>query len=179
MRTFLLFLLLASGLCTRAQGPRPFTDGDERQLRAAIDKEAALLRQSLLKEQTAPPLIEITLDTFRVERYLERRMAIDYSTAGMRMASMEAAHRYDSLLNKYYRKLLQTLKPADRPVLVAAQKAWIAFRDAEMKLVAVMSKEEYSGGGTVQQIINTDAYYQAVRERALGIIDHLTRGLPE
>ncbi|RYZ22834.1 MAG: DUF1311 domain-containing protein [Chitinophagaceae bacterium] len=182
MRPIFLIVFLLSGYLARAQDAgelRAFTVSDEKQLHIAIEKAVTQLRQSLLKEKTAPPLVEITLDTFRVERYLEHRMQIDYSTAGMRLASLEAAHRYDSLLNKYYRRLLQTLRPADRPTLVAAQKAWIAFRDAEMKLVSTMSKEEYSGGGTLQQLIDTDAYYQFVRGRALAIIGHLTRGLEE
>jgi uncharacterized protein YecT (DUF1311 family) len=93
----------------------------------------------------------------------------------MTTAGYEAAKAYDSLLNKYYKKLLSKLKPVDKTTLTQAQKAWIAFRDTEEKLIATVSKDEYSGGGTVQQLIDTSQYLELIKQRALQIFDHLDR----
>lgn len=106
---------------------------------------------------------------------MAKSMEYDYSTAGMSDASYYAAHQYDSLLNKYYKRLLSVLKGADKAVLIKAQKAWLAFRDSEMKLVDTMSKEEYSGGGTVQQLTDASIYLAFIKNRVVTLFDHYSR----
>jgi len=44
-----------------------------------------------------------------------------------------------------------------------------------LKLVAVVSKDEYSGGGTVQQLIDTSYYLEIIKSRTLEIYQHLVR----
>ena len=76
----------------------------------------------------------------------------------MRDAGYEAATLYDSLLNKYYKKFLAVLKGEDKKNLLQAQKSWLAFRDNETKLVETISKDQYSGGGTMQQLTESSEY---------------------
>ncbi|HEY1112308.1 MAG TPA: lysozyme inhibitor LprI family protein, partial [Chitinophagaceae bacterium] len=147
----------------------------ERKIRQGVEQSATRLKTDLKKDGVSDLVIELTIDTFRIQQFMEQYMAIDYSTAGMRGASHEAADRYDSLLNKYYKKLAAVLAPEDRKVLVQAQKAWITYRDSELKLVGVVSKDEYSGGGTVQQLIDSSYYLEIIKSRTIDIYDHLLR----
>src|SRR4030095_5573846 len=151
MKNILFLLLVSISVSAFAQNdPQEVTPAIQKNIRAEIDKAAIKLQAELKSAEKTPLQIEFSVDTFRVEKYFEEYMAYDYTTAGMVTAGYEAAHAYDSLLNKYYKKLLSKLKTTDKPVLVQAQKAWVAFRDAEEKLITTTSDEGYTGGGTVQ-----------------------------
>jgi uncharacterized protein YecT (DUF1311 family) len=162
-----------------AKAPVEVTPQLEKQIRADIEKKVAGLRQQLLKNQETGPAIEFKLDTFRVEKYMEMYITYDYSTAGMRRAAYNGAYQYDSLLNKYYKKLSLVLSKEDRLVLVEAQKAWISFRDKEAKLVELIGKDGYSGGGTIQQLIDASEYLDVVRQRTLKLFGHYLRATQE
>lgn len=178
MRYILLFVLVLCQTMAFSQssdGPVEVTAAMERKIRQGVEQSATRLKTDLKKDGVSDLVIEFTVDTFRIQQFMEQYMAIDYSTAGMRGASHEAADRYDSLLNKYYKKLAAVLAPEDRKVLVQAQKAWITYRDSELKLVGVVSKDEYSGGGTVQQLIDSSYYLEIIKSRTIDIYDHLLR----
>lgn len=155
--------------------PVEVTDAIEKKITNDIAKEADALRAKLLKGNEHEYNIEFELDTFRVHRYMQLYIEYDWTTAGMRMATYEAASRYDSLLNKYYKRLMEVLKPEDKKVLVSAQKAWINFRDNELKLVDVIGKDEYSGGGTIQQLIDASEYFDIIEKRTITIFQHYMR----
>ena len=93
----------------------------------------------------------------------------------MRTACFDAAYKYDSLLNKYYKKLLFVLMSEDKKILLNAQKAWIAFRENEIKLIETISKDEYSGGGTLQLLIDSSSYLDLIRNRAIEIFKYLQK----
>jgi uncharacterized protein YecT (DUF1311 family) len=155
--------------------PQEVTPAIQKSIRADIDKAVLKLQTKLKNAQESNLQIEFTIDTFRIEEYYGQYLKYDYTTAGMTTAGYEAANAYDSLLNKYYKKLSNRLKSADRGTLMQAQKAWIAFRDAEEKLIGTVSQDEYSGGGTVQQLIDTSQYLQLVKQRVIQIFEHLDR----
>jgi uncharacterized protein YecT (DUF1311 family) len=158
-----------------SDAPREVTPEIEKKIRKEVEK-AALDFQRKLKEANDPQLdIEFSVDTFRIERYQEKYMAYDYSTSGMVTVTYFAEHQYDSLMNKYYKKLLSLLKSNDKQVLIQAQKAWISFRDSESKLIDTVSKDEYSGGGTIQLLIDASSYLSLVKNRLIEIFDHLDR----
>lgn len=178
MRYLLLFILVLCQTIAFSQssdGPVEVTPAMEKKLRQGIEQLAARLKADLKKDGVSDGVIGFTVDTFRIEQYMEQYMDYDYSTAGMRAAAHEAADRYDSLLNKYYKKLAAVLTPEDRKVLVQAQKAWITYRDSELKLVGVVGKDEYSGGGTMQQLIDSSYYLEIIKRRTIEIYDHLLR----
>jgi uncharacterized protein YecT (DUF1311 family) len=159
----------------QSDGPREVTPPIEKKIRQDIKKEVIKLRQKMKSSKENDLSIEFAVDTSRVEKYMEKYMEYDYSTVGMVDASYSAAHQYDSLLNKYYKKLLSVLNQSDKQVLIKAQKAWINFRDTESKLIDTMSKEEYSGGGTVQGIIDASSYLKLIKNRVIAILEHLER----
>ena len=101
-----------------------------------------------------------------------KRIEIDYSTSGMNISVDELTNPYDKLMNKYYNKLMKLLKPEDKKVLITAQKAWLAFRDAELNLIGTMTEEEYSGGGTIQSNIRVGSYSTLVSERTIEIFNY-------
>ena len=51
--------------------------------------------------------------------------------AEMNVCSAEAFLRKDNELNAVYKKAIQSVDPTRRPKLRAAQRAWLAFRDAQ------------------------------------------------
>ncbi|BAV09605.1 Protein of unknown function [Filimonas lacunae] len=177
-RFFLLVGLLftnATGYAQSAALPVEVTPAMSNAIQQEVKKEETAFAARLKQNKTSDTETEFILDTFRVNRYMKKYMDYDFSTAGMRTATYEAAEKYDSLLNKYYKQLLVTLTPADRPVLIAAQRAWLVYRDSETKLVELISKEQYSGGGTMQQLIEAGSYLNRIKERTDAVFEHYKR----
>jgi hypothetical protein len=120
--------------------------------------EKKLLNQKLNKVQ-----IEFAIDTFRIERFMEKLGRLNLTDAEMSDADYAEAKGYDSLLNKYYKKLLAVLKPDDKKVLIQAQKSWLSFRDAEYELAE-----------TIQEQLNTNEkiYATSIPPQDLPLIVH-------
>jgi uncharacterized protein YecT (DUF1311 family) len=171
MRLYLLIPVFLTGIFnTVAQ--QELTPEILKKIIAEADKEAAVFKKNLKEEDRSADWIEFTTDTFRISLISNKRMDVDFSTQGMNQTVMETAAAYDRLMNKYYNKLLYWLKPEDKKVLVAAQRAWLAFRDAERKLIGVTRKEEYSGGGTIQSNFYTGMYESMIEARAIDIFNY-------
>jgi uncharacterized protein YecT (DUF1311 family) len=65
---------------------------------------------------------------------------------------------------------MNRLKGEDKKVLKDAQLKWIAFRDAELHLLGVLSKEGYSGGGTIQTNLLGAAYADRILSRVIELV---------
>lgn len=143
--------------------------------RPGLEQDVLSYQAKLVSEKISPQEIEFRVDTFRVEQAYCRSMKNVLSDFDMSEAAYELAHSYDSLMNKYYRKLAGLLSGKDRQVLVSAQKAWLAFRDNETKLVGVLSKEEYAGGGTIQRLTESNSYLELVKTRTVTLFEHYLR----
>jgi uncharacterized protein YecT (DUF1311 family) len=141
-------------------------------IKTDINKKAILFKANLLKTEITHEQIDFSVDTFKIEQIAAKKIEIDYSTWGMNKAVNELTVSYDSLLNKYYQKLSKSLKVEDRKVLVSAQRAWMNYRDAEVKLISTMTNEEYSGGGSKQSNIVTLNYNYLVKHRAIEIFGY-------
>lgn len=152
--------------------PKEITPQILAKIKAEIEKQVPAFKQQISKNELSKDEIEFALDTFRIEQLVSKRMNIDYSTTGMNTTVYEMSISYDVLMNKYYNKLLKALRPEDKRILIAAQKAWLAYRDAEDKLISTMTKEEYSGGGTIQSNIATGAYADLIVKRAIEIFNY-------
>jgi uncharacterized protein YecT (DUF1311 family) len=64
------------------------------------------------------------------------------TTYDMMMCASQDTKAADADLNKAYRKLLASVTPEQKEKLVAAERAWITFRDADCAFVG-------SAGGTI------------------------------
>lgn len=153
-------------------GPKEITPQVLQKLKADIEKQIPEFKQQLSTRELSADQIEFAVDTFRIEQLVSKRMDIDYSTQGMNKTIQEKAKSYDSLMNKYYSKLLYVLKPEDKRVLINTQKSWVTYRDAEAKLIGVITKTAYSGGGSIQSNIAVGAYADLVMRRTVEIFNY-------
>jgi uncharacterized protein YecT (DUF1311 family) len=158
--------------------PTEVTDSIAKKISAAVDKEVLQLKTNLEKKKYSKEEIEFILDTARIELYYSKYMYIDYTTAGMANATYQATDKYDKLLNKYYQKLMTILKGQDKQVLTQSQRAWMTFRDNEIKLIETLTKDEYSGGGTVQILNYASQVFELTRKRVLEMYAHYQGTLP-
>ncbi|WP_311944166.1 lysozyme inhibitor LprI family protein [Halomonas piscis] len=83
-------------------------------------------------------------------------------TLKMRNAQGRAYERWDTELNMEYRELMRTLKPEEQAALKKAQRAWLAFREAEADF---WWTESLSGGGTLQPVIVSDQSLSLLKAR--------------
>lgn len=173
--SFMFFAGVVLSITALGQIPADVTPELQKKLKLEIEKEIPKLKQELEEKEINSAQIEFTLDTFRIEQLMEKWIDLDYSDFGMRDAGYAATKLYDSLLNKYYKKLLAVLQNNDKQVLIQAQKAWLSFRDNETKLTETISKEEYTGGGTMQNIVESVKYLTLVKSRTIAIFEHYTR----
>lgn len=78
-----------------------------------------------------------------------------------------AEKEWDGELNRAYRELQSAASPAEKARLLAAQKAWLAFRDAEFTLI-----DELYAGRSGSMFVPMHAYRRmdVVRARARDLI---------
>jgi uncharacterized protein YecT (DUF1311 family) len=175
--TFFLFFI--SQFCF-SQSPEEITDTEMESLKVQIQNETIKLKQKLesrdyLSDFDKEVSINFQCDTFKIERLLALRIEIDYSTSGMVQAIYDAEVEYDKLLNKYYQLLVKKLNDADKEILKQSQRNWIQFRDSERNFNNEISKDEYSGGGTMQRIIVSSGYLEITKKRVFELYSYLTR----
>lgn len=114
-------------------------------------------------------------DTFLLHGIYSYQLEADQTTFGMARASYDYEAGYDKLLNKYYSLLLKKLSKDDQLLLKESQRNWIKFRDSERKLSAELVADEYSGGGTIQQLIYSSWYADFTKRRVEELVDYLMR----
>jgi uncharacterized protein YecT (DUF1311 family) len=178
MKSIQLFILLFLSQFCLSQYPTEITDSLLSKLKLEVQKETEIFRQTLKKKGNLTDFdlkvgIEFDCDTFAIERLIAKRMEFDYSTSGMVQAAYAAEAEYDKLLNKYYKLLLKKLSSSDKEVLMQSQRNWIQLRDSESKLQNTLSKEEYSGGGTIQRVIIAAEYLEMTKRRVVVLFNYL------
>lgn len=82
-------------------------------------------------------------------------------TVEVRACTSQEHRRQDSRLNATYRELMRRLPESRRAGLRDAQRAWIAFREAECDY-----RGEQEGGGTLQAVIIDSCWLSFTAERA-------------
>jgi len=163
-----LFLFFSLICVAQAEGPTEVTPARLKTIKEEVLAESKSYRAELDSAKAfSPEFVEFMTDTFVVNRIANRMTDLDYSTYGINNAIDESVKGYDKLLNKYYNKLLERLKGDDKQVLIDAQRKWLAFRDAELHLLGVVIKDEYSGGGTMQSNILGATYADRIVNRVV------------
>lgn len=114
-------------------------------------------------------------DTFLLNGLLTYQLDADQSTFGMVRALNDYEAGYDRLLNNYYQLLLKRLKGEHRELLKTSQRNWVKLRDSERELSYTITEEDYSGGGTIQQLFYADWNADFTKHRVEELIDYLTR----
>jgi uncharacterized protein YecT (DUF1311 family) len=167
-----LFFVCANFLFAQNDMPKEITKEILQKINTDVEKLIPAFKKSLKEKNLSNDAIEFAVDTFKIENVTAKKMDINYSTAGMNHAVNDATDAYDKLMNKYYNKLLKLLQPEDKKILLAAQKAWLGYRNAENNLIDAMTKKEYSGGGTIQSNIATGAYSDLIKQRTISIFNY-------
>jgi uncharacterized protein YecT (DUF1311 family) len=149
----------------------------QKQLRQETSVSVAAKRTQLLAQKLDSTDIEFKLDTFGVETYFEKchetlkKKGIILTDADMSGQTFDRAQAYDSVMNKYYKRLSSLLKEDDKKVLTQAQRAWLAFRDNEGKLRVAVGMAA-TGGGTMLQLNESSAYLEMVKTRAIELYEY-------
>lgn len=127
------------------------------QLRQETGTIVAARRAQLLTQKLDSTDIEFKLDTFSVETYFRKchetlkKAGIILTDADMSGLTFDRAQAYDSLMNKYYKRLSALLNEDDKNTLIKAQRAWLIFRDNESKLRVAVAMAA-TGGGTLASV---------------------------
>ena len=180
MKILLIILTaLILGLNCFGQTPRQVIKADSTEIERKIEIKAQKIKQSLSENEltTDKLLIEFRVDTFRIEERERLKLEIDYSTNGMVIAALDANKEYDELLNKYYKRLINSLNEADREILKKSQRSWIKFRDSEKELNSVLMSDYFSGNGTIQRVIAASRVLDLTRDRVIELYRYLGRKL--
>lgn len=119
--------------------------------------------------------VQFDVDTFKIEQLSILLMEINYSTSAMMEATLMLEKNYDLLLNKYYKTLYNKLNNDDKLKLKESQRNWIQFRDSERKMNMALSKDEYSGGGTIQPFFLASKLTSITRTRVIELYGYLHR----
>ena len=169
----LCFCVLA--LCSQAfaqneYGPKEISSEMLSKIKQEAIQETTTFRQSLDSMGYSAQFKGFISDTFRINRVMSKMMEIDYSTFGINNAIDYSVKEYDIMLNANFNLLMNRLKGDDKKVLKDAQLKWIAFRDTELHLLGVLSKEEYSGGGTIQTNLLGAAYADRILSRVIELV---------
>lgn len=105
-----------------------------------------------------------------IDAALDACIAKDPSTAGMINCISQASGKWDAELNKWYGALKCNVSPAKADSLKTAQRAWLTFRDAELKAIGGI----YGGlQGTMYRPLSAYASMNVTRQRTLILLDYL------
>ena len=160
---FLTVLLLLSNLTGQAQ--------------SSAQKDAIIRKKmdSLMRTQTkvSDTLgFKFLLDTSRIEITEEVYLEDELNDFAMRDLSNQAGRSYDELLNKYYKKLSGKLTETNRAVLIRTQKAWITYRDEELKLFETIDEASNGGGGTAATVALASIYRNLTKQRTIDLFNY-------
>lgn len=76
----------------------------EKKIRDEVEKQIPSFQRMLQKEKLNQVQMEFAIDAFRIERFTEKWIKLDFKNAGMSNSAYAGAKGYDSLLNKYYKR---------------------------------------------------------------------------
>ena len=94
-----------------------------------------------------------------IDDHMRSAIDRDPSTAGMVRAYSDASVQWDKRMNSAYRSLKKQMSPDEWQSLAAAQKAWVAYRDAQVKsLELTYSRMNGSMSGTRVSCQRSDNY---------------------
>lgn len=118
---------------------------------------------------------EFKVDTAKIEQQTRNMLNKDYSTIGMIEATNFSEQEYDTLLNKYYKILYNSLNSNGQKALKESQRNWIKLRDSDNYLIREMIGQIYDemGGGTIWGIIGANARADVTRRRVIDIYNYL------
>jgi uncharacterized protein YecT (DUF1311 family) len=115
---------------------------------------------------------DLEKDTAAIEKKLNADL--DKANGGLQsaLAIGTALESYDKLLNSYYQKCLSKIKPADKNQFIATQKAWLAWKVKEVKLIVLKNSPKYSGPSDIMAGTNAEEELRIVRNRVVDLYNY-------
>lgn len=103
---------------------------------------------------------------YAIDADLEQCHAVleNQTTAGMIECEYTARIAWDKQMNKYYKLLIEVLKPAEKKLLRDSQRTWLEYRDNEMNFATAFYKNME---GTAWLVIHAGRLTTIVKQRAL------------
>lgn len=114
---------------------------------------------------------EIKATQHPIDAWYEEKMAEDSvsSTVAMREITYQAQVKWESEMNRVYKRLMQKLTKSQQNRLRKAQQQWLKFRSAESEaILKIVSVKQ----GTIYQLSGTNRDMQLVRQRTLELISY-------
>lgn len=110
-------------------------------------------------------------DEHAIDKRMDACTGRNPSTHGQLDCIGKAAKEWDAELNRAYRELTAQLNAAEKSALLAAQKAWLVYRDEEYKAIdRIYGKME----GTMYQPMRAWRAMAVVRARALELASYVS-----
>ncbi|MCA3780881.1 MAG: DUF1311 domain-containing protein [Burkholderia sp.] len=133
---------------------------------AALMLCAAVAAPAAVAAQPDSAQSDAATGTHRIDRKLTQCLndPDHASTGGQTECVDDAGRAWDAQLNASYRALQAALPAADRPALLHAQRAWLARRDADLKLIGAVYATTH---GTVYVPMNANDVMALTQQRAL------------
>lgn len=149
----------------------------EKRVADSISKAVEVMASQIRRQNTSTvnkKRLDFMLDTFRIETYFSvAKKRTKQTDLAVLILSQEALAKYDLLLNKHYRSLLE--KVEDKSALVAAEKAWIAFRDKEIEYNISTFGDDYSKLGSLDKVWITTYEWRLTKQRVIDVFNYLIR----
>lgn len=92
------------------------------------------------------------------------------TTLGMKECIAEETNKQDKRLNSAYKKVLKSLSSKRQAQLKKAQRAWVAYRDAECEYL------HDPDGGTLAGVISANCYMDKTAQRATELESSMEEG---
>lgn len=171
-----LLLSIALSIPCLGQEPRPVTSEDSLAIFTHVEQQAQTLVDALNQSGEWDQLtISFQVDTFKIEERWKLFLDIDYSTSGMVKYTVLAEGEYRQLVDQLYQLLLSKLNNKDQNTLIEAQNNWLQYSASERELNSILSKEEYSDGGSIQVVYIASRNLDVNKQRALELYRYLLR----
>lgn len=173
MKTLLTLIILFSACFT---GFSQLSDAQLKRLEYQVDSAASILHEKLITKSESLLSTQFTVDTFKVETLLAKKMRVDTSQAEHITAINEAEIQYTFLMDKYYSLLMNIYDEEGKKSIALAQKKWLKYRDDEIKMTERLYDEEKKGNLISKEIAKATENLELTKERVVELYKHISGG---
>ena len=177
LHLFACILLLTNPSLLKAQEMDAKTQA---RLQADANKVAEDRRKELMKDSdysgtSGKFRIDYEVEMLRIETLMNLKIDEGHQTTTVTVIAItDATKDYDKMLNKYYQILLKKLQPKDQEILKQAQRNWITYKEAELKLNLLITDDKYTGG-SLERIYSNSRVMNITKHRLEEIYGYLER----
>lgn len=154
--------------------PKKLSENMSSSQQSAVKRQIATFKNKYMasNEFAGKSEVEFAVDTFSISLCEDVLINDDSSTLGMMQTIYAAAEDYDALLNKYYQKLRNSLDSNGKAALLKAQRAWIAFRDADDELSGAAMPPD----GSMWRVVHASNHQERIKQRVIQLFNYYSAG---